>query len=72
MEALALFYTPIIELTGCESLIGAIAFIVPLTWAGLLMKDIFCFKRNRITNKPNTNKGIENNGNIGGMRYEDQ
>jgi hypothetical protein len=40
--------------------------------AGLLKKDIFCFKRIRISNKPNSNTGIENNRNIGGMSYEDQ
>ncbi|MGE1103932.1 hypothetical protein, partial [Peribacillus simplex] len=39
---------------------------------GLLKKDIFCFKRIRISNKLYTNTGIENNRNIGGMRYEDQ
>lgn len=40
--------------------------------AGLLKQDIFCFKRFRISNKLYTNTGIENNRNIGGMRYEDQ
>ncbi|GHH98814.1 hypothetical protein AM1BK_23570 [Neobacillus kokaensis] len=38
----------------------------------LLKKDISCFKRNRIPNKPNTNTGIENNRNVGGMKYENQ
>jgi hypothetical protein len=39
--------------------------------AGLLKKDIFCLKRIRILTKPYTNPGIENNGNMGGTRYED-
>ncbi|MGG4509873.1 hypothetical protein ABEP00_08495 [Heyndrickxia sporothermodurans] len=37
-----------------------------------IKKDIFCFKRITISNKPFTITGIENNRNIGGMRYEDQ
>ncbi|SDN04886.1 hypothetical protein SAMN05443253_107277 [Bacillus sp. OK048] len=37
-----------------------------------MKKDIFCFKGIIISNKPYSNAGIENNRNIGGMRYEGQ